>query len=55
LPSEDEGIKLYKINPKAKSTVLLYNKKAVTAKFVDYDAKRDNLEFTKQIEKVWSK
>lgn len=55
MPSKDEGITLYKINPKAKSTVLLYNKKAVTAKFVDYNAKRDNAEFTKQIEKTWTK
>lgn len=55
MPTSDEGMALYKINPKAKSTVLIYKKKQVTAKFVDYDAKRDAAGFAKQVEKAWAK
>lgn len=54
LPSTDEGMKGYKINPKAKSTVLVYTKKAVTAKFVDYNAKKNAPELDKQIVKAYS-
>ena len=54
LPSTDDGIKGYKINPKAKSTVLVYTKKSVTAKFVDYSAKKNAADLAKQIEKAYS-
>ena len=55
MPSTDEGVKKYELNLKAKSTVLVYTSKAVTAKFVNYDAKRDAAKLTQQIEKVWKK
>jgi hypothetical protein len=55
LPSNDEAIKLYAIHPDAKSTVLVYNKKSVTARFVDFNAKTDSASLTKQIEKIWAR
>ena len=55
MPSTDEGVKKYDINLKAKSTVLVYTSKKVTAKLVDYDAERDAAELTREIEKVWKK
>lgn len=50
--SDHEGMKLYKINPKAKSTVLLYKRRLVTSKIVDYNAKRDQKALVQQINAI---
>ena len=54
LPSKDEGVTGYKLNLKAKSTVFVYTKRVVTAKFVDYNAKKNAPDLSKQIEKAYS-
>ncbi len=50
MPSTDKGVKGYEINLKAKTTVLLYKKRIVTAKLVDYHAETDQAEFAKQLD-----
>ena len=39
---DDESLRFYKVNPAAKSTVLVYKDREVKASFVDFDAKRDS-------------
>lgn len=55
LSPKDDGYSAYKINPKAKSTVLVYADRVVTAKFVDYNAKKNQAELVKAIEKTYKK
>lgn len=49
---EHEGMKLYKINPKAKSTVLLYTNRNIKAKFVNYKGKEEEKKLAKKIELI---
>lgn len=46
-----EGMKLYKVNPKAKSTVFLYEDRIIKAKFVNYQL-ADEAKLSKKIELI---
>jgi hypothetical protein len=49
---DHEGMSLYKINPEARTTILVYKNRTVESKMVDYDAKKDQAKLVKLIDRV---
>lgn len=50
LSKDDKGVKEYEINLAAKTTVLLYQKRIVTGKIVDYHNADNRIEFAQQLD-----
>lgn len=52
VPSDSDALDLYKINPEAKTTVLVYKNRRVTEKFVNLDVEKDMKALNAAIEKI---
>ena len=53
--AEDDSLALYKINKKAKSTIFVYHRRIIDAKWVNYNPKKDEGALRKAITKVSNK
>jgi protocatechuate 3,4-dioxygenase beta subunit len=52
VPGNSDALELYKINPEAKTTVLVYKNRRVTEKFVNIDVEKDIKALNEAINKI---